>query len=151
MWVGVCVHMCMLPLLLLQDNICVLNISIQSRWLLISTCICSITWVCIVTNMERLFDVLLCLLNTKLLWNLLPFWQSTYIQNRSKESKQKFEIIYSSSMVFTYCSLQFDFATCSQKSLKIARNFCSCPCMLYLPSRNLHPGHCQHIFNWRGL
>lgn len=72
-WVGVCVLMCMVPLLLLQVSIfCVLNISLQCRWLLISTCICNNPCVCTVKNMERLFDVLLCFPSTKLLQHPLP-------------------------------------------------------------------------------
>lgn len=72
MWVGVCVLMCTVPLLLLQVSIfCVLNISLQCRWLLIFTCICNNTCICTVENMERLLNVLLCLPSTKLLQHLV--------------------------------------------------------------------------------
>lgn len=74
------------------------------------------------------------------------FLLTKHTKHRTKESRQeKFEIIYSSSVVFTCCSLQLAFGTCSQELPKIARNFCSCPCMLHLPSCTLHPGRHRHI------
>lgn len=99
-WVSVCVHTYMVPLLLLRVSIFnVLNISTQCRWFLISACTCNNTWVCTVKNTERLFDVFLFLPSRKLPWTFSLLTKC--IQGRSKGSGQeKPEIVYSKSVVF---------------------------------------------------
>ena len=121
MRMGVCVHVCMVPLL--QVSIfCVLNISLQCRYLSAF----AITPGCARIRIRG--GVLICCFVFQAQSFCGVFFLLTKnIQGIGKESKQKkFETTYSSRVIFTCCSLQFFFSTCSQKPPKISRNFCFC-------------------------